>query len=276
MSNREISGDFDVEGSKDKGIGMMNRIIIFANRKGGCGKSTTAVNIAHGLVKLKQKVLLIDIDPQAHTTITLGLSPWSVSKSIFDVLQNNAATENTITATHIDGLYLLPSSRDLGRFELDCRGEEKCEMIFAERIRSLDGKFDFIIIDPPPTLGLLMIAALIASREVYIPMPLHFLAMEGLAEMMQIIYKINAAFNPALRLAGIIPTFHNKHTRIAREIAKEIIANFGNDKVFPAVRNNVSLAEAPAYGKTIFEYAPRSIGAEDYSLLSNYIFQHRG
>ncbi len=249
----------------------MTRICIFANRKGGCGKSTTAINVAHGLVIQGYKVLVVDSDPQAHTTIGLGFKPGMVKVSLADVLADRLAIEEVLLTSHIDGLSLLPASRDLGGFELENTGREGSETLLADHLNNHLGNYDFVIIDPPPTLGLLMISGLIAAREVYIPMPFHFLAMEGLAEMMQVIYSLNTSYNPDLRLAGIIPTFHNKHTRLAREISAEISQTFGQEKLLAAIRNNIKLAEAPAHGQTIFEYARKSIGAFDYTKLAGDI-----
>ncbi len=249
----------------------MVRICIFANRKGGCGKSTTAINVAHGLVLKGHRVLLVDIDPQSHTTIGLGFKPGMVRNSLADVLADRAAIDEVILTGHIAGLSLLPASRELGGFELENTGHEGSEMMLAEHLNEQLVNYDFVIIDPPPTLGLLMISGLIAAREVYIPMPLHFLAMEGLAEMMQVIYKLNATYNPELRLAGIIPTLYNKNTRLAKEIGEEIVKTFGPDKLLPPIRTNITLAEAPAHGQTIFEYDKKSIGAFDYAKLTREI-----
>ncbi len=247
------------------------RSIVFANRKGGCGKTTTAVNVAHALVNRGRRVLLVDMDPQAHTTLSLGISPDSLPAGVYDLLSGNISHDRVVLQTHIPCLFLIPSSRNLTRMEIEPASHQITETALAEHLTQHTRSIDYVIIDLPPAVGMLSISALIAAREAYIPMPMHFLAMEGLAEMMRLIYMINARWNPKLRLQGIIPTFFNKNTRIAREICREIIQTFGKDKLMPGIRMNVSLAEAPGSGNTIFEYAPKSIGAMDYDLLADRI-----
>jgi len=175
--------------------------------------------------------------------------------------------------TRIKNLSIIRSSRDLGSYELVAGIKEDSALVLAEQITPFTAQYDYIIIDPPPTLGILMVISLVAAHEVYIPMPLHFLAMEGLAEMMQVIYRLNAGFNPDLHLAGIIPTFFNQKTRTARKIGNEIKTNFGKHMLLPGIRNNIKLAESPAFKQTIFEYSPKSIGAQDYKKLITTINQ---
>ena len=247
------------------------RSIVFANRKGGCGKTTTAVNVAHALVNRGRQVMLVDMDPQAHATLSLGISPDSLPASVYDLLSGNMPHDRVVLQTLVPGLFLIPSSRNLTRMEIEPASHRITETALAEHLTQHARSVDYIIIDMPPAVGMLSISALVAAREVYIPMPMHFLAMEGLAEMMRLIYMINARWNPRLRLQGIIPTFFNRNTRIAREICMDIIQNFGEEKLMPGIRLNVSLAEAPGSGTTIFKYAPKSIGAVDYDLLADRI-----
>ncbi len=244
----------------------MSRVIIFANRKGGCGKTTTAVNIAHALVS-HGRVLFIDIDAQAHASTILKNPASNPVHTITAVLENSISLPDAIEPSRIAGLDLICSSRNLGAYELSAGGREDSELVLAEQLLPVLPRYDYIIIDPPPTLGILMVTSLIAAQEVMIPMPMHFLAMEGLAEMMQIIYRLNATHNPNLRISGIIPTFFNNKTKTARKITAEIIKNFGENILLPGIRNNITLAEAPAYSQTIFEYSPRSRGAIDYKKL---------
>ncbi len=248
----------------------MSRVIVFANRKGGCGKTTTAVNVAHGLTAYGT-VLLVDMDAQAHVTSILTPASSPHRYSITQVLEQQVPLKQAIIKSDVARLSLVPSSRDLGAYELTAGGKEDSVMVLAEQLSANLNDYDYILIDPPPTLGVLMVTSLVAAREVYIPMPLHFLAMEGLAEMMQVIYRLNASYNPDLRLVGIIPTFFNKHTKTAKKISSEIETNFGRAVMMPGIRNNIKLAESPAFNQTIFDYSPRSNGAEDYRKLSTAI-----
>ena len=250
----------------------MGRIIVFANRKGGCGKTTTAVNVAHGLCA-HGRVLFIDMDAQAHASTILTSQTFSEDMSITQVLEQKIPMNHAIEKTRIKNLSIIRSSRDLGSYELVAGIKEDSALVLAEQITPFTAQYDYIIIDPPPTLGILMVISLVAAHEVYIPMPLHFLAMEGLAEMMQVIYRLNAGFNPDLHLAGIIPTFFNQKTRTARKIGNEIKTNFGKRMLLSGIRNNIKLAESPAFKQTIFEYSPKSIGAQDYKKLITIINQ---
>ena len=249
----------------------MTRFIVFANRKGGCGKTTTAVNVSHALAEKGRRVLLLDVDPQSHAGLSLGFSIEDRLTGICELLDGSTGLKNVIHDTRIKNLKIVPSARELSRFEIDFSPKKGSETILAERILKDIEEFDYLLFDPPPTIGLLTVSCLVAAKEVFIPLPMQFLAMEGLAEMMRLIYSINAAWNPDLRLCGIIPTFFNMQTRIAKEIHSELQKNFGKDKIMPSIRNNVSLSEAPGHGKTVLEYAPKSHGADDYRDLANHI-----
>ena len=250
----------------------MTRFIVFANRKGGCGKTTTAVNVAHALAKKGNKVLVIDTDPQAHATISLGIVPGVRPADISHLITGKASLKDVIIKTHIDDVSLIPSSRYLLSFEAEFFSQKKAATRLSEKLSKTEiGRFNYLIFDPPPTAGLLTTTTLTAAREVYIPMQMHFLNLEGLAEMVRMIYDVSAAWNPDLRLTGIIPTFFNRNTRIAREIRDDIIKHFGEESLFPGIRMNISLTEAPGHGQSIFEYAPGSAGAVDYMRLTDQI-----
>ncbi|MBF0378859.1 MAG: ParA family protein [Desulfamplus sp.] len=271
----------------------MTRYIVFANRKGGCGKTTTAVNIACIFSIKNKKVLLVDLDPQAHATLSLRINPDPEKPNIYNLLDKKASfkevIQQVITTPKINchsitnkndekreksrskNLYIIPSSRNLSVVEMNAPRFSGDELYLAEILHNNASEFDYVIIDPPPSVGILSVSALVAAKEAYIPMPMHFLAMEGLAEMTRLIYQINATWNPELKLCGIIPTFYNKNTRITKEIASDIVNTFGTGRLAPPIRQNVALAEAPGHGCSIFEYAPDSIGAEDYETLAMFI-----
>ncbi|MBF0201340.1 MAG: ParA family protein [Desulfamplus sp.] len=249
----------------------MTRHIVFANRKGGCAKTTTAVNVAHSLALKNYRVLLMDLDPQAHATLSLGMVPNPGVPNIYTLLDGGANLEDVIYPSRIANLSIIPSSRNLSVVEIEGPCFSADEHRLSEVLHSKKMDMDYVIMDPPPSVGTLSVNALAASEEVYIPMPMHFLAMEGLAEMVRLIYQINAAWNPGLSLGGIIPTFYNKNTRITKEIEGDIVQTFGEKFLAPPIRQNVALAEAPGHGLTIFEYAPKSIGALDYDALASFI-----
>ncbi|MBF0242804.1 MAG: ParA family protein [Desulfamplus sp.] len=253
---------------------LLTRKIVFANRKGGCGKTTTAVNVAHALAMQNRRVLLVDVDPQAHATLSFGISPDEKRRNLFHLLKGDVSVLDIMLPTFSDNLFLIPASRDLIELEISLDTPSFNQTSLAEHLLTLQTesvKLDYIIIDPPPSVGILSINALVAAREVFIPMPMHFLAMEGLAEMMRMIYTINASWNSDLRLSGIIPTFLNPNTKIAKEITTDIQNTFGADKLYPGIRQNITLAEAPGYGKSVLAYAPKSIGSDDYKVLAQRI-----
>ncbi len=255
----------------------MTRYIVFANRKGGCGKTTTAVNIARIFSINRKKVLLVDLDPQAHATLSLSINPDPERPNIYHLLNKKASFKDVVqqvllsSQTVNSSLYIIASSRNLSVVETADPKFSADELYLAEILHANALEFDYVFIDPPPSVGILSVSALVAAKEAYIPMPMHFLAMEGLAEMTRLIYQINAAWNPELKLCGIIPTFYNKNTRITKEIASDIIKTFGADRLAPPIRQNVALAESPGHGCSIFEYAPDSIGADDYKTLAVFI-----
>ncbi|MBF0226403.1 MAG: ParA family protein [Desulfobacterales bacterium] len=252
----------------------MQRRIAIANRKGGCGKTVSAVNISAGLCLKGKKVLLIDCDAQAHATISLGFSPYEIEKSLYDLFIGtyNDINEIIYEAAWPQGLFIAPATGQLAAFELESSSDLKARGLLAQHILSQEAsKFDYIIFDPPPTVGLLMLMCLAAAKEVIIPVQTHFLNIEGLAEMVRFIYQINATINPDLRITGIIPTLYSQNTKLSKNVLDEIIKNFSEEMVFPPVRQNVAIAEAPAFGMSIFEYSPNSIGALDYNAVVDRI-----
>ncbi|MCI4626620.1 MAG: ParA family protein [Candidatus Magnetoovum sp. WYHC-5] len=248
----------------------MSRLVTFANRKGGCGKTTTAVNVAHALAINGYNVLFIDVDPQAHSTMVFGFQSHLLEVSLFDVLTKSIEIEKAILQTRIDKLFLIPSARNLTVFEMEYSSQGDSEIILRTLVSQIENNYDFIIFDTPPTLNLLLLSTLIATEQVFIPVQLHFLAMEGLAEMVNVISKIRDSYNPRLYLAGIIPTFYDKN-RFDLNLNNEIKQIFGKTKILNYISFNYALHESPAYGQSIFEYAPRSKGAYDYMKLANLI-----
>ena len=247
------------------------RILTISNRKGGSGKTTTVVNVAAALAHKGYKVLIVDTDPQAHTSLSFGITPKSISADLYSVLVEGKKPEEVMVGTYLDKLMIIPATRRLSTYERNYSKVEEARTCLAERISTINGHFDFIILDTPPTMSLLNVAALIASNEVFIPMQTHFLALEGLAEMVTLISKINKLYNPNVRIKGVIPTFYKERTRLSRAILLEIKRTLGDGIILHPVRVNISLAEAPGYGKTIFQYNHKSNGAHDYLTVAKQI-----
>jgi chromosome partitioning protein len=242
----------------------MGRIIAFSNRKGGTGKTTTTVNISAALAHLGKKVLVVDADPQAHATLSLGIPQSSVKEDLCTLLGDGKVVADVMMETYISRLRIIPASRKLSEYERRHGGDKSYRTIMADRLRAEQHRFDYIIIDCSPTLSLLTISALIAATEVIIPMQAHFLSLEALAEMIQVLRFVKKTYNPQIKLKGIIPTFYNNHTKLAQSIIEEIRKNLGQIAILHPVRMNIALAEAPSAGKTIFQYNKSSNGAYDY------------
>jgi chromosome partitioning protein len=239
----------------------MAKVISFSNHKGGVGKTTSTVNIAVGLSQLLQKkVLAIDIDPQANLTQSLGVAdnnPHNIYGALTGSYPLHPIKVN-------DNLDIIPATLDLSGAEVELSAETGREFILRELIEPLRHLYDFILIDTPPSLGLLTVNALTASDHIYIPLQAQYLALQGLTKLLEIVERIRKRLNRNLSLGGVFITQYDNRKVLNREIAQTIREHF-KDKVFKTViRDNVSLAEAPSLGKDIFSYNSRSNGAEDY------------
>jgi chromosome partitioning protein len=258
------------------------RSIAIINQKGGVGKTTTAVNLSAALAELGQRVCLIDLDPQAHASLHLGVPPQRQGTSMYDVLVGRASLSDVRHAINAN-LFLVPSHIDLAAAELELAGEVGREVILRDRLQvdqtQLDEPWDFVIIDCPPSLGVLTLNALVAVEEVFLPLQPHFLALHGLSKLLETIEVVIRRLNPPLRLTGVVFCMYEATTRLAQEITgdlAEFLAAVDSPEcpwygaqVFPTrVRRNIRLAEAPSFGQTIFEYAPHSNGAADYRSLA--------
>lgn len=270
------------------------RIIALMNQKGGVGKTTTAVNLAAGIAALGRRVLLIDLDPQAHATLHLsggeghageaggagGAQVAGPALSVYDVLTDGDITIERAARPVRDGLLLLGSETDLAGVETELAGS-------ADRLSRLKTKLaavtpamaEFVLLDCPPSLGVLTLNGLAAAREVFIPMQAQFLALQGVGKLMETVSVVSKGVNPRLQVTGVILTNHDSTTSHSREVVADLDAFFTaargtavpwrNARVYrPAVRRNVKLAEAPSFGQTIFEYAPGCPGAADYQQLA--------
>ena len=234
-------------------------IISLLNHKGGVGKTTSAINIGAGLVELGKKVLLVDLDPQANLTLSLGIPRQKIT--IYEALRGEGDLE---PYTYKTGLDVIISSLDLSGAEMELINEAGREYILRELFTTVIDQYDFILIDCPPSLGLLTLNALTSSRLVLIPLQTEFLALQGLAKIKQVIDKVCFRLNKNLEIGGVIATMYDSRRVLNRDVVETIHKYFG-EKVFKTyIRDNVALAEAPAQRKDIFSYNPKSSGAEDY------------
>jgi chromosome partitioning protein len=249
----------------------MGIIVSLLNHKGGVGKTTSTINIGAGLKEQGKKVLLIDLDPQANLSISLGIPRQK--HTIYEALRGEGDLQ---PYTHRPGLDVITSSLDLSGAEMELINEAGREFILRDLLHQIIDQYDYVLIDCPPSLGLLTLNALTASRYVLIPLQTEFLAVQGLAKIKQVIDKVKFRLNKSLEMGGVIATMYDSRRVLNRDVVDTIHKYFG-DKVFKTyIRDNVALAEAPAQRKDIFEYAPKSPGAADYAGLSKEIAERFG
>lgn len=249
----------------------MSSIIAVTNQKGGVGKTTTAVNLAAQLATGKRKVMLVDLDPQGNATSSLGIDKNSLQKTLYDVLIGGAGLEKIVQPTNIKNLYVLPANANLAGAEVDLVNVAHREGRLAQVLQRVN--VDVVIIDCPPALGLLTINALAAANKVLIPVQSEYFALEGLGQLLNTIQLVRQGLNPQLEIFGVVLTMFNKRTVLAEQVYSEVQQHFG-DKVFKTViPRNVRLAEAPSFGKTIFEHDKWSRGARAYKHLAEEVIK---
>ncbi|OQX92505.1 MAG: hypothetical protein B6D58_02630 [candidate division Zixibacteria bacterium 4484_95] len=242
----------------------MAEIIAIANQKGGVGKTTTAINLSSSLAVAEKKTLLVDIDPQANTTSGLGLNKNEVGRSIYDVLINGTPVEEVIIETDIKYLYLFPSNINLVGAEIELVNVSSREFRLKKALANISELYDFIIIDCPPSLGLLTINTLTAADSVIIPIQCEYYALEGLSQLMNTINLVKKQLNPKLEIHGVLLTMYDNRLNLSRQVAEEARKYF-SDKVYDTVINrNVRLSEAPSFGKPILLYDIDCTGANNY------------
>ncbi|MGB0932385.1 MAG: ParA family protein, partial [Chitinophagales bacterium] len=244
----------------------MGKVITFSNHKGGVGKTTSTVNVGVALSQMGQKVLLIDLDPQANLTQSFG-----ITKADFNIYEALIGRYELRWVSINENLDVVPSTLDLSGAEIELSGEPGREFILRELIEPIRDQYDYILLDTPPSLGLLTVNALATTNAVYIPLQAEYLALQGLTKLTTVIRKIQRRLNRKLELGGVFLTQYDNRKILNREVA-QTVADFFKDKVFKTkIRNNISLAEAPSLGKDIFNYSKKSNGAKDYMSLSKEI-----
>lgn len=254
----------------------MRSIAVF-NQKGGVGKTTTAVNICAALASTGAKVCLLDLDPQAHATLHLGFEPQVEFASIYDVLTGGKSLAD-VRRNVTENLWLVPAHLDLSAADMELAGVVGREMILRDKLEKDNLKFDYLFIDCPPTLGILTINALTVVNEVFIPIQPHYLALHGLSKLLQTIDLVSRRLNPQLKVSGVVFCLYEGQTSLAKEVTEDVGMFFQKENYRPAwsnvqifqtkIRRNIKLAEAPSFGKPIFDYDPHSNGAEDYKMLA--------
>lgn len=240
-------------------------IIAVTNQKGGVGKTTTALNVSSALAFMGKSTLLIDTDPQAHSTISCVKEPSQYNKSLYDVLiNNNENMGDHIVSTTIPGLNIVISKISMAKLEPTLLGEIDGHYRLKDVLEPIREKYDFIIIDTPPTLGIITLNALVASDAIIIPIQSSYLSLEGTDDLLETINKVKKVANPNLHILGILITLHDKRTNISRDVVKKIKKVFGKMVFKTIISKSVKLEESPAYKESIFTYAPYSVGSVQY------------
>lgn len=251
----------------------MNRIIAILNQKGGVGKTTTTINLSAYFGKQDKRVLIIDLDPQANTTSGLGINKHSLDLSTFQALTADIDVKQAIINTATKNVDILPANSDLASAEVTLVTVNNREKRLKSAINKLTDSYDFILIDCPPSLGLLTVNALSAATEVLIPVQTEYYAMEGLSQLLQIIQQVQASLNPTLKVLGVIMTMYDARTSLSQQVSSEVKRVFGGLVFDTVIPRNIKLAEAPSHGKPIVDYDKWSKGARAYKNLAKEVIK---
>jgi chromosome partitioning protein len=249
----------------------VSKIITVANQKGGVGKTTTSINLSACLARLGQRVLLVDIDPQGNSTSGLGVEKEGLSSSIYDVIINGVPTEQVIVPTKVEGLSLLPSNIQLVGAEIELTSMIAREHILRGVLTPLREAYDFIIIDCPPSLGLLTLNALTAADKILVPIQCEFFALEGLSQLINTVNIVGKRLNPSLSMEGVLLTMYDPRTNLSQQVVNEVKRFFNNKVYGTMIPRNVRLGEAPSFGLPIIMYDPTCSGARAYMQLAEEV-----
>ena len=250
------------------------RIIAVANQKGGVGKTTTAVNTSASLAAAEKKTLLMDIDPQGNSTSGVGVDRDAIEKNLYDLFSDGMALSEIIMPAPLPQLFLAPSSVDLFGSEVELAGGQGRETILKDALAPVLEDYDYVVIDCPPALGLLTVNALAAADSVLIPVQCEYYALEDLSQLLKTLQLVREALNPALEVEGILLTMHDARNNLSRQVEAEVREHF-KEKVYQTmIPRNVSLSEAPSFGKPIIMYDIRSRGAQSYLSLAREVLAH--
>ena len=277
----EIDEEFDKGPSyvpfREKGpvshiIGQ-TKILAIINQKGGVGKSTTAVNLAAALGAAGKEVLLVDLDPQGNATSGYGIDKRDIGQCVYNVLLGETPVEDVILANVGKGVDVLPSTISLAGAEVELVNEMARENRLKNALGSLRGRYDYILIDCPPSLGLLTINALVAADKLLIPIQCEFYALEGVTKLLDSMKRVKSVLNPSLDIYGIVLTMYDSRTNLSKQVVDEVRSFFGNTVFKTLIPRTVKLSEAPSYGQPIIEYAPENKGTEAYNELAQEVIQ---
>ena len=251
----------------------MGKIISVTNQKGGVGKTTTSINLAACLALSGRKVLLIDIDPQGNASSGLGVTLERDQKGIYELLENGASLNQVIYSTDIETLKVIPSNVDLAGAEIELVGSENREKVLSRVLAAVDTQYEFVIIDCPPSLGLLTLNALAVSQSVLIPMQCEYYALQGLNHLLKTLKRVKKSINPGLKVEGILLTMYDNRTLLAGQVEDQVKKYFSEFLMKTIIPRNIRLSEAPSHGKPIVLYANRSKGSDSYIELAQEVIQ---
>ena len=249
----------------------MSRIIALVNQKGGVGKSTTAVNLGAALAVYGHRVLVVDSDPQGNTTTGFGIDKSSLSRDVYNVLMQEAVVDDVIVKTEIDNLTLVPATINLAGAEIELVSGLSRETRLRQAITPIADRYDFVLIDCPPSLGLLTINALTAAQEIVIPVQAEYYALEGLSQLTAVVRRVREALNPELHVSGVLVTMFDGRTRLALEVLDELEKFFPQQMFKTQIPRNVRLSEAPSFGKPVILFDVKSRGAQAYLSLAKEV-----
>ncbi|KAA9005136.1 ParA family protein [Paenibacillus spiritus] len=252
----------------------MSKIIAIANQKGGVGKTTTSVNLGASLATLGKRVLLVDIDPQGNTTSGVGINKADVENCIYDILINEVHPRDAILETKIDGLHIIPATIQLAGAEIELVSTISRELRLKKALSLVKPQYDYILIDCPPSLGILTINSLTAADSVIIPIQCEYYALEGLSQLLNTVRLVQKNLNPLLRIEGVLLTMLDARTNLGIQVIEEVKKYFQEKVYRTIIPRNVRLSEAPSHGQSIVTYDPRSKGAEVYFELAKEVVSY--
>jgi chromosome partitioning protein len=262
--------------AQSQGAGHRPRIIAVANQKGGVGKTTTTINLATALAAVNQRVLIVDLDPQGNASTGLGLRPSDRQISSYDVLINGNSVEEARQETAIPRLTIVPSGMDLSGAEIELVDFERREMQLKESLGKLPQDVDYVLIDCPPSLGLLTLNALVASDAVLVPLQCEFFALEGVSHLVRTIKRVKKAFNPDLEIQGIVLTMYDKRNNLSAQVANDVRDYFGDVVYRTVIPRNVRVSEAPSHGTPVLVYDMKCPGSRAYLNLASEVLKREG